>query len=62
MNWQQPAFSARRPGSAGLHQFDNIVVDFSTAAIPEPSSFAMVGAGMLMALGYAWRKRTRAAA
>ena len=32
------------------------------AAVPEPASLATAGAGVLMALGYAWRKRKSAAA
>jgi len=31
-------------------------------AVPEPASFATVGLGSLLGLGYAWRKRKRAAA
>jgi len=31
------------------------------AAVPEPASFATTGLGVLMSLGYAWRRRKRAA-
>jgi len=31
------------------------------AAVPEPASFATVGMGTLLGLGYAWRRRKRAA-
>ena len=33
----------------------------TTAAVPEPASVATVGLGVIMAFGYAWRRRRRAA-
>lgn len=41
VNWGQPPFSSD-PGSPGLHQFDNIVVN----VVPEPSTLTLCGLGM----------------
>jgi hypothetical protein len=56
VNWTQPVFGSPDPNNPGqllgLHQFDNIVVN----VIPEPSSLAMLGLGMLgLSLGWARR-------
>ncbi len=44
------------PGTAGTVA-DNVRVDVSGVAIPEPSSLALLAAGTLSLLAYAWRKR-----
>ena len=54
MTWGQPQLAA------GLHQFDDIRLEAGTAAVPEPSTFAMVGLMTVAGLGYAWRRRRAA--
>jgi len=51
VSWGQPQLAA------GLHQFDDIRLEAVTAAVPEPSTFAMVGLMTVAGLGVAWRRR-----
>ena len=46
------------------HQIDNIRLDYgaATVATPEPATLATAGLGLLMGLGYAWRRRRAAVA
>ena len=55
VTWGQPQLAA------GLHQFDDIRLEPGTAAVPEPSTFALTGLMTLAGLGYAWRRRRAAA-
>jgi hypothetical protein len=45
-------------GEGNAHQFDNIVLNAN--AVPEPASLATAGLGVLMGLGYAWRRKRAA--
>lgn len=57
VTWSQPPFGST-PGSPGLHQFDNIVLDVpGVAAVPEPSTLISGGLAGLFGLGALYRRR-----
>lgn len=51
VQWDQPSFTA------GLHQFGNINLSPDTSSVPEPSSLALLAAGIATIGGYARRKK-----
>jgi hypothetical protein len=71
---QTASFTITAPGVTAATTISSVVFSFGTTsgvnvpgvpvptAIPEPASFATVGMGTLLGLGYAWRKRKRAVA
>ena len=59
---QSLAIRLSSPVAVAQTNFDNVRLDFNStiAAVPEPSTLAMVGTGMLCLLGAHWRRRRMA--